>query len=144
MDRARGKQGVKQLREIIDDWDPQTALTRNEFEVKCRRLYRRGSLPEPLVNRNVGGFEVDFFWPEFGLIVEVDGGRDHNLPFGNERDKEKDSQLRLMGFVVLRLTWAMLMRDPNGSIAKIRAHMDLCRAEGRRADPGFATASAGH
>ena len=65
MDRARGKKGVKVLREIIDDWDPQTSLTRNQFEVKCRNLYRKGNLPEPLVNRIVGGFEVDFFWASY-------------------------------------------------------------------------------
>jgi len=143
-DRARGRKGVRVLREIIDDWDPQTALTRNEFEQYCSGLYRKANLPVPLVNRIVGGFEVDFFWPQFALIVEVDGGKDHNLPFGNERDKEKDSQLRLRGFVVLRLTWAMLKRDPEGSVSKIRAHMELCRSEGRQASPGFSTASNGH
>lgn len=143
LDRARGRKGVKRLRGIIDEWDPQTALTRNQFEKRVRDLLRRGNLPNPLLNRIVGGYEVDFFFEDYGLILEVDGAQDHNAPHGVERDKDKDSELHLKGFRVLRLTWAMIMRDPEGSMEKVRAHLALCRSEGRRADPGWGSASIG-
>lgn len=144
MDRSRGKKGLRKLRKIIDGWDPQTSLTRNGLEKLVLRLCRRGDLPTPLVNRIVAGREVDFLFEEFGLILEVDGGRDHNSPHGIERDKDKDSFLQLRGFRILRLTRYMLEHEPEKSMQKIRDHLALCRAEGRRADPGWATASIGH
>lgn len=144
MDRARGKKGVGRLREIIDDWDPQTVWTKNEMEKEVKDLLRAADLPEPLVNRMVGGHLADFFYPDCGLIIETDGAQDHNAPFGVERDKELDSDLQLKGFRTLRLTRSMIRRDPEGSMRKVREHRELCLAEGRRADPGWATASIGH
>jgi len=144
MDRARGKKGVGRLREIIDDWDPQTVWTKNEMEKEVKDLFRAAGLPEPLINRMVGGHLADFFYPDCGLIIETDGAQDHNAPFGVERDKELDSELQLKGFRILRLTRSMLRREPEESMRKIREHRELCLAEGRRADPGWATASIGH
>jgi very-short-patch-repair endonuclease/predicted transcriptional regulator of viral defense system len=144
MDRARGKKGVKRLREIIDDWDPQTVWTRNEMEEEVKDLFRAEGLPEPLVNRTVGGHLADFFYPDCGLIIETDGAQDHNAPYGVERDKDLDSDLQLKGFRILRLTRSMIRREPKQSMRKVKEHREMCLAEGRRADPGWATASIGH
>jgi very-short-patch-repair endonuclease len=32
-------------------------------------------LPLPLTKQMVNGFEVDFYWPDLGLVVETDGKR---------------------------------------------------------------------
>ncbi|MGK2932740.1 MAG: DUF559 domain-containing protein [Solirubrobacterales bacterium] len=130
MDRSRGKKGLAKLRRIIDDWDPQVALTRNKLEARMLWLCRRHGVPEPQVNRlvagRVGKHEADFLWLEFRLIVETDGGQDHDAPYGFERDRDKDSDLRLGGYVVLRLTWGMLKREPARSMEKVKAHLELC------------------
>ena len=36
-------------------------------------LLRNAGLPEPLVNRRIGPYVVDFAWPRLGLVVETDG-----------------------------------------------------------------------
>lgn len=140
---GRGRTGVGLLREIVDGWDPRLAPTRNQLEGRFFSLCRGRNLPLPLVNRIVAGREVDFFFPEFGLIVETDGARDHSRPHGIERDKERDSYLQLRGFLVLRLTWNMLKFEPEKSVQKVIDHLELCRRQGRRADEGWGSASIG-
>ena len=124
--RSRGKKGIATLRRIVEDWDPRIVLTRNDLETRMLWLCRRHGVPDPQVNRRVAGYEVDFLWPDFKLVVETDGGRDHATTYGMERDRSKDSDLRLSGFVVLRLTWGMLKREPGKSMEKVKAHLELC------------------
>ncbi len=143
MGRARGKRGIGRLRAILDDWDPQTALTRNELENRFLALCRKHRLPAPLVNQIVAGYRVDFFWPQYGLIVEIDGGRDHNAPHGIERDKDRDAYLQLRGFMILRLTRGMVEREAGRSMRKVEDHIELCVRQGRRASDGWASASIG-
>ncbi|MBN8867829.1 MAG: DUF559 domain-containing protein [Solirubrobacterales bacterium] len=141
MRRARGKRGIGKIRQILEDWDPQTGLTRNALEKLMLDLCRSHRIPVPLANRTVAGYEVDFFWPEHGLIVETDGGRDHSAPYGLERDRERDSDLQLKGFLILRLTWSMLKREPERSMRKVRAHLAMCERQRRRTEPGWGSAS---
>jgi very-short-patch-repair endonuclease len=54
--------------------------TRSELERIFFRLVRAAGLPRPLTNQIVNGFEVDFYWPELGLVVETDGLRYHRTP----------------------------------------------------------------
>ncbi|MGK2954608.1 MAG: DUF559 domain-containing protein [Solirubrobacterales bacterium] len=146
MELSRGKKGLAKLRRIIDDWDPQVVLTRNKLEARMLWLCRRYGVPIPLVNQQVAGsekdYEVDFLWPDHGLIVETDGEQDHSLPYGIERDRNKDSDLRLGGFIVLRLTWAMLKREPERSMQKVKAHLELCERTAVRQVPAKMAQSA--
>lgn len=146
MDRSRGKKGLAKLRHIVDDWDPQIVLTRNKLEARMLWLCRRYGAPVPWVNQEVAGrertYEVDFLWPDHRLVVETDGGQDHSLPLGIERDRDKDSDLRLGGFVVLRLTWAMLKREPERSMRKVKAHLELCEPRPPNEVPAITAQSA--
>lgn len=139
IERSKGKKGVALLREIIDNWDPQIALTRNRLESRMFSLCRRYGIPKPEVNRKVAGYEVDFFWPDVGLVVETDGAQDHAAPYGFERDRNKDSDLQINGLVVLRLTWEMLTREPERSMDKVKAHRELAA---RRQVPAVGAPSA--
>ncbi len=146
MDRSRGKKGLAKLRRIVDDWDPRIALTRNKLETRMLWLCRRYGVPAPLVNQRVAGrnldYEVDFLWPDQRLVVEMDGGQDHDLPFGMERDRNKDSDLRLGGFTVLRLTWMMLTREPERSMRKVKDHLELCERQSLGQVPAIKAQSA--
>jgi hypothetical protein len=44
----------------------------------------------PLCKQRVNDFEVDFFWPELGLVVETDGLRYHRIPSAQVRDARRD------------------------------------------------------
>ena len=53
--------------------------------------FLRLDLPEPLVNMHLLGREVDFHWPERGVVVEVDGI--HGLPWTVADDDGRDEAL---------------------------------------------------
>jgi uncharacterized protein len=58
-------------------------LTDSELERRFLPLVRRAGLPEPVTGEDVNGFEVDFYWPELGLVIETDGLRYHRTPAPN-------------------------------------------------------------
>jgi very-short-patch-repair endonuclease len=68
--------------------------TASELERPFLRLVRRHRLPDPEVNAQVGGLEVDFLWREQRLIVETDGYRYHRGSAAFEADRERDNRLR--------------------------------------------------
>jgi very-short-patch-repair endonuclease len=68
--------------------------TASELERLFLRLVRRHRLPDPEVNAQVGGLEVDFLWREQRLIVETDGYRYHRGSAAFEADRERDNRLR--------------------------------------------------
>ncbi len=68
-------------------------------------------LGQPLTNATVEGFLVDFFWPTKKLIVEADSYTYHSMPSAFERDRERDQQLTLAGYTVVRFTYAQVTRQ---------------------------------
>lgn len=72
----------------------------------CRR-----HLPQPEVNVRIGGFVVDFTWPEQRLIVEVDGWSAHRTRSAFEEDRARDARLAALGYEVVRFTWRQIERD---------------------------------
>jgi very-short-patch-repair endonuclease len=97
LDRHRYRRGAAALRAILDAGP---SLTRSEAEELLLELIRDSSLPEPQTNARVGRFEVDFFWPEARLVVEVDGWRFHGDRESIERDRARDAQLAALGYRV--------------------------------------------
>ncbi len=68
---------------------------------KLKRLIKEAGLPEPLSNVHVEGIEVDLFWPDRALCVEVDGHGHGRSPTQRE-DKLKQRLLEALGYTVLR------------------------------------------
>lgn len=60
-------------------------------------------LPDPLANTKVLGIEVDFHWPDLGLVVEIDGPG-HAGPTARREDELNERLLRAGGYDVLRFT----------------------------------------
>jgi very-short-patch-repair endonuclease len=52
----------------------------------------------------VSGFEVDFFFPNLGLVIETDGLRYHRTPSTQTRDTRRDRTHTLAGMTPLRFT----------------------------------------
>jgi very-short-patch-repair endonuclease len=63
---------------------------------------RPGQGPEPRVNTKVGGIEVDLYWPERDLVVELDGPG-HARPRTRKDDERRDGELRENGLRVVRI-----------------------------------------
>jgi very-short-patch-repair endonuclease len=120
--RTHGHRGAGRLRALLDRHAGMTTMTRSQAEELFLDLVRRARLPPPRVNARVAGYEVDFFWPEQNVIVEVDGYRFHSTRRAFEHDRRKDADLRAAGFTVLRVSFEQLTRDAYAVLA------DLVRA----------------
>ena len=71
LDRYTGEPGVRSLRKLLDKLT--FRLSDSDLEIYFRRIVKAARLPMPLSKQRVNGFEVDFFWPDFSLVVETDG-----------------------------------------------------------------------
>jgi very-short-patch-repair endonuclease len=60
----------------------------------------------------VHGFEVDFYWPELGLVVETDGLRYHRTPQQQANDHLRDQAHAASGLQYLRFTHDQIAHDP--------------------------------
>jgi very-short-patch-repair endonuclease len=117
--RNPGKRGRGALRAHLER-NTQPALTESEAERILLDLIRRARLPEPEVNARLGTRVVDFLWRRERVIAEVDGFAFHSDVISFGADRQRTNELQLERYVVLRFTWRDLVRDPRGSIARLR------------------------
>ncbi|WP_028067473.1 type IV toxin-antitoxin system AbiEi family antitoxin domain-containing protein [Solirubrobacter soli] len=119
MERANGRRNLTALTRAIDLYLNGSAGTKSPHEDAFLALWgaRR---PEPLVNTQLAGFEVDFLWPESMLVVEIDGGG-HGRPTAQRKDALEDRVLRGAGYTVLRFTDIDLERRPTDVIDRVTA-----------------------
>jgi very-short-patch-repair endonuclease len=109
--RYPNRRGVARLRGILDAGSG-PAFIRSEAEMRFLDLARTARLPLPKVNVLIAGLEVDFFWPPYRLVVEVDGFAFHSSRFSFERDRRRDATLIAHGFRVMRVTWRQIVEEP--------------------------------
>jgi very-short-patch-repair endonuclease len=109
--RRGGEPGVRILRTLLDRRT--FRLTRDELERRFLPLARRAGLPVPLTKQWVNGFEVDFYWPDLGFLVETDGLRYHRTPSEQARDRLRDQAHTAAGLVHQRFTHEQVYYDPD-------------------------------
>jgi hypothetical protein len=95
-------------------------VTRLEAEKRLHELIRAAKLPPGLANARVAGWEVDRYWPEKGVAIEVDSFKFHGKTpraFRNDRAKEEDierARIRL-----IRVTWWQITEEPLALAARL-------------------------
>lgn len=112
------QRGCRTLRALLDA-AAGPALTHSKAEAGFLALLRRGGVPRPLVNAVVCGLEVDFFWPDRGVVVEVDGFAYHSHRGAFERDRERDGILVGEGLTVMRVTWRQIQNEPEKVLVRL-------------------------
>lgn len=110
LEARAGEPGVARLREILDRRT--FRLTRDELERRFLPIPRQLGMPVPLTGQMVDGFEVDFYWPDLGLVVETDGLRFHRTPAEQARDRLRDQAHTAAGLVNLRFTHEQVRYEP--------------------------------
>lgn len=110
LDARAGEPGVAQLRRILDRRT--FRLTREELERRFLPLADQAGLPVPLTGQWVNEFEVDFYWPALGLVVETDGLRYHRTPAEQARDRRRDQAHTAAGLTQLRFTHEQVRYEP--------------------------------
>jgi len=110
--RARaGDRGVAKLRHILDRRT--FRLAKEELERRFLLLAAKAGLPIPLIGQFVNEFEVDFYWPDLGLVVETDGLRYHRTPAEQARDRLRDQTHTAAGLTPLRFTHEQVRYEPD-------------------------------
>jgi len=118
LDERGGEPGVAVLRQILDRRT--FRLTKEELERRFLPLARKAGLPVPLTGQFVNEFEVDFYWPDLGLVVETDGLRYHRTPAEQARDRLRDQAHTAAGLTQLRFTHEQVRYEPE-YVARILA-----------------------
>jgi hypothetical protein len=127
LDDRSGEPGVRPLRAILDEHT--FRLSDDELERLFRPLAAAAGLPTPLTKVMVDKFEVDFFWPELGLVVETDGWRYHRTPSAQSRDALRFQRHVASGLTPLRFSHYQVKYEPRHveeilrrTVAHLRGH----------------------
>jgi len=110
LDDHPGEPGVRPLRVILDKHT--FRLSDDELERLFRPLAAAAGLPVPLTKVKVNEFEVDFFWPDLGLVVETDGWRYHRTPAAQTRDALRFQEHTAAGLAPLRFSHWQVKHEP--------------------------------
>jgi len=127
VDRYHRQPGVGLIRELFQSGED-LGLTRSEAERRCLELIRSAGLPKPHTNVLVGPYELDLFWPDLGIALEIDGWAYHSSRRRFEGDRRKDNWLRSRGIEVIRLTWRQITHDATTSIVQVGQALALAQA----------------
>jgi very-short-patch-repair endonuclease len=102
-ERHKGEGGAPAIRRIVGE-----PHTRSKLERKFLQFLDDNGFPQPLTNHPIGDYEVDCYWPQFGLVIEVDEDA-HQFTF--EEDRARDRYLAGRGLRIMRVTEESLNDD---------------------------------
>lgn len=115
---AHGRRGIATLRLMIGA-ERRPSRTRSNPERVLLRLLRASGVDGFETNARIGPWEVDFYWRDAGLVVEVDAYVTHSSPWAFERDRRKAAALEDRGLAVRRVTVTQLESEPTLVVARI-------------------------
>lgn len=119
--RTVGRRGWRPLLPLIRE----QGYSRSKAEEAMKRLLTKAGLAKPLRNVRVHGHELDFWWPDLRLNVEIDGYGWHSARNDLNRDRGRDIDLASVGIQVLRISRDQLKFQPELVIARLAAAMAL-------------------
>lgn len=123
--RMAGRRGAKKLRPLLALWVPELARTRSVLEGLFLLAWVERGLPVPWVNEKAYGYELDAYWPDSGVVLELDGAAFHRGAIQRSIDAAKQRALEVEGLVVLRITYQEFMADPAAAIATVARVLGL-------------------
>jgi predicted transcriptional regulator of viral defense system len=129
---ARVGRGATRIRAILAQ-QREPGVTRSEAERRFRALMRAAQLPEPRTNIRIHGVEPDAYWPELGVVVEVQSQKFHLTRAALERDTRKAAKLTAAGLTVSYVTWTQMEREPFAVVARVAQLLARAAAQTRAA-----------
>jgi very-short-patch-repair endonuclease len=102
--RCRRRRGAPLLRAVLLWHIAGSTITESEAEEAFLAIVRRAGLPDPTPQCHVLGRRRDFAWPAQRIVVEIDGRTFHDTTAGFERDRLRDNEVGLVGWLPLRFT----------------------------------------
>ncbi|MFL6127633.1 MAG: type IV toxin-antitoxin system AbiEi family antitoxin domain-containing protein [Mycobacteriales bacterium] len=95
------------------------------LETVCRLVFARHGLPGPdlqavIVDERDGWWaRVDFLWAPRRTVVEADGMVKYASGEDLRAEKLRQERIEELGYVVLRVTWAQVTREPQATVARV-------------------------
>jgi very-short-patch-repair endonuclease len=116
--RNKGRHGSPAARRLL-----QAAAdgARSEAERLLVTLLREAGITGWRTNYPVSGYKVDVAFPEQRVAIEVDGWAFHSDEEVFQSDRNRQNNIALLGWQVLRFTWLDLIEYPQRVIAVIRS-----------------------
>jgi very-short-patch-repair endonuclease len=113
-----GRSGAARLRKYFATLE---APTRSDLEDAFLAFLDRHRLPRPEINFDVAGHEVDAFFREHRLAVELDGYDTHGERSAFEADRDRDADLLAVGIPTVRITHERIVRAPRKEAERLQA-----------------------
>jgi very-short-patch-repair endonuclease len=118
--RHRRRPGMATLKAVLAAYR-RAESSRSELERAFDRLLaQHPEIPQPQRNIHLDHWEIDRFWPEHNLAVELDGRPYHLAAAAMERDRIKDADLLRRGVTPLRFTDFRVEHDIRGILGDVR------------------------
>jgi predicted transcriptional regulator of viral defense system/very-short-patch-repair endonuclease len=121
--RLKGHKGWAALSQAVDLYRPDPTVTRSGLERRFRALIRRSGLPRPSMNFVVAGYELDCYWPEHLLAVELDTYGTHGSRLSFEEDRKRQRVLGLLGITLERVTDRQLDSEADEVLRAVAARL---------------------
>jgi hypothetical protein len=104
---------------------------RSGLEVDAVQFCADHNLPIPQTNVTIAGHNADFYFPDHGLILEIDSHEYHLNPISFETDRERDTDTLLAGHPTVRLTPERMTTDPRREADRLKRILDQLAARRR-------------
>ena len=102
--RCKRRRGAPTLRAVLEWHQAGSTITESEAEEAFLAIIRRAGLPQPAPQAWVAGRRRDFVWAKERVVVEIDGRSVHATTTAFERDRVRDNEVGLAGWLPLRFT----------------------------------------
>ena len=123
--RHARRPGLRKLKAALGDYLPRPDR-KSGLEIAFDELLaEHPEIPPPQRNVYIDGWEIDCYWPEQRLAVELDGRPYHIAVRDMEKDRLKDAKLLRIGIRVLRITDARFEYDRRGVYSDLVAALGL-------------------
>ncbi|HEX3802119.1 MAG TPA: type IV toxin-antitoxin system AbiEi family antitoxin domain-containing protein [Solirubrobacteraceae bacterium] len=149
--RHHGRRGAGRVNATVSAYLPRSDRKSGLERSFDRWLTKHPEIPEPQRNVKLGPWELDCYWPEHQLALELDGRPYHTVINDIERDRRKDTWLQAHNIRILRVTDTRWKHDRPGvhhdlstmlALASERGQPQAARTEAREARDDAAQAAA--
>jgi very-short-patch-repair endonuclease len=114
-----GSRALRRLLRRLERSGRPPMFLRSRAEAVAARLFIAAGLPPFLTNTPAAGYEADFLWSDYRVVVEVDGEEFHNSKVAFHRDRARDRARAAAGYQTLRFTWSQLNDEGTACVAAV-------------------------